>query len=764
VLVCVTSAVVRAQAPSDARILLNQKRMEIGQLVALVSKETGRTILFDEQVRGLVSLVAKRPVTEDESWEILDSALHMLGFALVPSTAGQWRIDRIAEAIGESPYATRVRPGSDRYVTALIPLEFASLQSVMNVIQPFAGSSVALVALEQSHSLIASGPESTIARLTAIADELDRVEERALRQRVLRYRSVADVEQMIQAQFDAGRFADRELELWSDERTNSLIFRGSDDAVERLIGFLEQIDQPTEGEGEIRILRVLNRDAADVAQILGGQVPSGTGSSSKRAGKSGDSKPTVPRQSTDSSSKTDGKTGTTGQTANGANAAPGDDVAPPAPSFGGAATALDLKTLLDGEDYSIVVDPPTRSLVVRASARGHRVIRELVEELDARPQLIAVDITVSQLLTPSSWALALSYQIPFGNSLDDLVGIVSSQPVAGGTTRTAPIAPGALFGRVARDAGLDFQVPDQSGNLIPIQDTAVIDAAMGRAVNEVLLQPSLVIVAGEEHEIFVGENVPIPTSNIGSLGSPNPTNSSAALLGVTVNFNRQDVGIRVNLEAQAGQEGPIVLKFDTEISAIGASAVGPVETVGPTLLKQTLSAKARLDDGETAIVGVHRERLESVIEQGAPWLSDIPFLGWLFKGRREQIPMDTRLVIAARVRRISTPAELVADTIRRRIAFDRQRTREQHLPDSGGAPYGVRVTTRSREDDAEAIARDLERKGHRTRIQRWIGVDRRELFDVYVMGFDSMSDAGDLAYHLAEDGWDADLVVFSSRH
>ena len=37
-----------AQTPSDATILLNQKRMEIGQLISRVSQETGRTILFDE--------------------------------------------------------------------------------------------------------------------------------------------------------------------------------------------------------------------------------------------------------------------------------------------------------------------------------------------------------------------------------------------------------------------------------------------------------------------------------------------------------------------------------------------------------------------------------------------------------------------------------------------------------------------------------------------------------------------------------------------
>ncbi|MBY0399483.1 hypothetical protein K2X89_04255 [Myxococcota bacterium] len=768
-LVCATSPLARAQSPdpSDARILLNQKRMDIDQLIELVSRETRRTILFDEQVSGMVSLVSKRPVTKDEAWALLDTALHLLGFALLPSTVDQWKIARIAEAIGESPYAERLRSGSDRYVTALIPLEVASLQSVLNVIQPLAGATVTLIALEQTHSLIASGPESSIARLTAIADELDRVEERGLRQRILRYRNVVDVDEMIQVQFESGRFADRELEVWSDERTNSLIFSGSPEAVDRLIAFLERIDVPIEGDGEIRILRVLHRDAGELAQILGGQAPSASRSRSKKDKESGaGGQGGNGGQPTDGTAPKDAPRDANGR-GDGANAAPDDSVTPQvpeqAPGFASAVSTLDLKTLLGGEDYSIAVDQPTRSLVVRASARGHRVIRELVEKLDARPQLIAVDITVSELRTPSSLALSLSYHVPLlpGNSLDEFIGRLISLP-AGGGFGSAPIAPGALFGRVSRDAGLDFSIPGEGNVVIPLEDTGQIDASSIKAHNEVLIQPSLVIVAGEKHEIFVGANIPVPVSQNSSLQNVSTTNPSAGTFGVTVNFNRQDVGVRLGIEAQAGEQGPIVLSLETEISSLAPSVAGDPARVGPTLIKEVLTVKARLADGETAIVGVDRERQETTAQGGTPWLSDIPFLGWLFKARG-RVVTDTRIVIAARARRVSTPAELVADTIRRRLAFDRQRARNQNLPDAEGALYGVRVTTRSLEADADAIARDLERQGHLARVQRWQSADRRELFDVYVMGLETMSDAGDLALRLADDGWDADLVVFSSR-
>ena len=752
-----------AEAPSDARILLNQKRMEIGQLIELVSKETHRTILFDEQVRGVVSLVSKRPVTPDEAWEILGSALHLLGYSLLPSTVDQWRIARVAEALGESPFVGRARRQSDLYVTALIPLEQASLPTVLNALQSLAGTGVTLVAVHETNSLIASGPERAIARLTVIADELDRVEERALRQRVLRYRDVADIEQMIQMQFDGGVFSDRELEVWSDERTNCVIFRGEGETVARLIAFLEEIDEPVEGEGEVRVLRILNRDASDVAQILGGQAPAGARSKSKAETNKKDGSDGKSEQDdsdrTDSSKDQKNQQDEKQEKTTGPNAAPAD---PSVPEQVGATGGMpiDLQTLLGGEDYSIAVDEPTRSLVVRASERGHDLIRELVEELDTPPQLISVDVTISELRTPTDWALSLSYHLPLlpGNSLDELIGRLISLP-AGRGFGIAPIADGALFGRVTRDAGIDFDVPGQGGIQIPLEDTVVIDATDRKIRNEILMQPSLVITAGDEHEIFVGDNIPIPVSESSPLA--NAANGGSPFVN-TVKFNREDIGVRLTLKAQAGKEGPIFLQLDTEISALAPSIAGNPLKVGPTLIKETLSAKARLDDGETAIVGVDRERVEVDAQGGTPWLSDIPFLGWLFKARGKQV-RDVRLIIAARARRIATPAEFAADTIRRRLAFERQSAREEHLPEADGSLYGVRVTTRALEQDADAIAQDLERKGHRTTIHRWQSADRRELFDVYVMGLDSMADAGELAYRLGEDGWDADLVVFAPK-
>ena len=153
-------------------------------------------------------------------------------------------------------------------MTSLIPLRVATPKAVMAVLEPLSGASVTLIPLDATNSLIASGPERRIARLTTIADALDRVEERKVRYRVIRYRNVEDVAGWIESLIDSDGLSQTDLEVWSDERTNSLIYRGTQDATEAFLERVDRIDRPIEGSGEIQVLRVLNRDPVEVAELI----------------------------------------------------------------------------------------------------------------------------------------------------------------------------------------------------------------------------------------------------------------------------------------------------------------------------------------------------------------------------------------------------------------------------------------------------------------------------------------------------------------
>ena len=204
-------------AEAQARtVSLNQKRARIEDVIAKVAEAIGRTVLVPDDVRGTISIVARRPLEAEEAWALLESALSILGYSLLPSTVDTWRVAKVAEAIGEAPFRLQTGADSDSFVTTLIPLRAADHQDVLKVLEPLSGSRVQLVPYAETNSLIASGAERAIARLIDLAGEVDQVEERGLRIRTLRYRGVGDVEALVEGFLAARDFALSRVQVWSD--------------------------------------------------------------------------------------------------------------------------------------------------------------------------------------------------------------------------------------------------------------------------------------------------------------------------------------------------------------------------------------------------------------------------------------------------------------------------------------------------------------------------------------------------------------------
>ena len=72
------------------------------------------------------------------------------------------------------------------------------------------------------------------------------------------------------------------------------------------------------------------------------------------------------------------------------------------------------------------------------------------------------------------------------------------------------------------------------------------------------------------------------------------------------------------------------------------------------------------------------------------------------------------------------------------------------------------MTTRTHEEDADAIAQGLSFKGYQTVLHEW-SLAGDTFFDVYIVSLGSMAEAAELATVLSKDGWEADLVVLPSK-
>ena len=394
-----------------------------------------------------------------------------------------------------------------------------------------------------------------------------------------------------------------------------------------------------------------------------------------------------------------------------------------------------------------MLDKATRSLVVRTDPATHTIISDLIEELDKRPASISLDVIVFEVQLSDSLDLgfdALILTQPKGSS--DLA--VTLNP-SGGGLRSVPGADTAFFGRYTH-APLVIPVVGADGVAVDVvvpRESGVILADAREIETRVLLSPHLLVISGEEQVLSIGNNIPILVAATSPEGQVGPN------LQTRVNIERHDVGVVLRATATVGQAGDVHLELELDISRVVGSLAGPVAAVGPTLATRQITATMNLRDGELAVIGVHGEPFSETIVTGVPFLMNIPFLGYFFRTASER-NMKSDLVIAAQARILRSPEENLAETIRRRIAFERALAGAGPLREKG-APYAVLVETRRRKEDAEAIAESF---GPAGQVVRW-EQDSQTYFDVYVTGFETLPGASAEALRIREGGWNPKVIV-----
>ncbi|MCU0949831.1 MAG: type II secretion system protein GspD, partial [Burkholderiaceae bacterium] len=70
-------------APADDTATLNFVNSDLEATVRAIGQYTGRQFVIDPRVKGTITLVTERPVTKQQAYEQLLSALRLQGFTIV---------------------------------------------------------------------------------------------------------------------------------------------------------------------------------------------------------------------------------------------------------------------------------------------------------------------------------------------------------------------------------------------------------------------------------------------------------------------------------------------------------------------------------------------------------------------------------------------------------------------------------------------------------------------------------------------------------
>lgn len=143
----------------------------------------------------------------------------------------------------------------------------------------------------------------------------------------------------------------------------------------------------------------------------------------------------------------------------------------------------------------------------------------------------------------------------------------------------------------------------------------MIQALASQNKIKVLSRPNITTMSGEEAEILIGGELPIPTSKDGE-----------------ISVEWKPYGIKLKIKPQVDQENKITSKVEAEVSGIDASVSVPTSAGKiPGLISRKASTMLSVPDGQTMAIGGLMNSDESKVITKVPILGDIPIIGEFFK-------------------------------------------------------------------------------------------------------------------------------------
>lgn len=287
----------------------------------------------------------------------------------------------------------------------------------------------------------------------------------------------------------------------------------------------------------------------------------------------------------------------------------------------------------DGPNRSLtlVADPRTNSLLVRASSSDLALIRTVVSALDVRPLQVLIEVLVAEVRRDRSLGINVEGEL-------------------GPTTigKTAAAIEGAIG-----EAGLgDFAIRVMGIGGLDL--TGTLRLAAGRGNVRILTRPVVLATNNESAEIVVGSQRPFV-----QVQRALPTD--AASRDQIVQY--KDVGTKLTVRPTISTDGTVHLEVTQEVS----TATSELAFNAPVIATRSVRTQLLVRDGQTVALGGLTDRQLERRQGGLPFLSAIPWIGGLFgRASSQEIESELFVFLTPRVIRTDDDAMRLSDPLRQR--------------------------------------------------------------------------------------------------
>ncbi|MEE3332590.1 MAG: type II secretion system secretin GspD [Myxococcota bacterium] len=737
--------------------------VELAAVIETIAKLTNKNFIYDDRVRGRVTVVSPSPITVEAAYAVFESMLQVKGFTTVPGPGGVIKVIPIREAKESSIETVREgkpSPNRDHFVTRLIPLRYIDAADISTTLKPLVSKDAAMVAYPPTNTLILTDSAANIRRLMSILDAID----------VSSYREELAVIPVIHADAailghqvseiygaeissggrtgasrrttrravaarngePAGGNAQRapgiRVRIITDTRTNSLLVLAPRKQLQDVRELVIKLDVKVEGGGSIHVYYLRHADAEELAQTL----------SSLLSGQRG------------------------GPSAGGSGPAGGNQAGGGAPALRSVVTEL-------SEGITLTADPGTNSLVIQASKEAYRTLSEVIALLDIQRPQVLVEALIMEVDVSDGLELGFNAIVDLLSDWEVDVQQVTDEATAG-VLSGAGLPAGGLGMNMSRS--FDLFSADNATSTIGGKDTtiqAILRASASDGTTNVISAPHILTSDNEEAEIKIGNNIPIVTSRLDGATGGNGLSTSS-------NVERKDIGVTLRVTPQISEGDTLRLKIYQEITDVneGLSTDPSIagEGAGPALTNTKIENTLVVSDGETVVIGgLISDNVDDTVTK-VPFLGDIPILGWAFKTTSTKTTKQNLLLFLT-PHIVRSKEDLERATIRKREEFAEAASEDTALDNKGrekAEASGIDLTMAGASNPVEGaleshrsrypLERMLEIEGSRGAVNEVVGPAQKYSLQAGIYSDESAATAALSA--ILEAGHEATLVTTES--
>lgn len=304
--------------------------------------------------------------------------------------------------------------------------------------------------------------------------------------------------------------------------------------------------------------------------------------------------------------------------------------------FGGGANLQPIRpnngprSLVVGKTL-LISDPVANSIFASGPPEHLRVLNEILDELDRRPQQIVISAVIGdyQVRDRLGWAIETIFRArKNGNATTAKRGLFGQFGSSGGIpsvgeTVLDPRSAVSAAAAAASGNALTFYGGVREGLDLIVQ-----------TLNEntdfkVISRPTVFTMNNTPASISSGSSFPIASSTQGLIGG------GTTGTGLLSNVQYQDVVLSLNIVPLINSENELTLQISQQNSEQTGETTTIADNPYPTLTKQELTTTVMCKNMDTVILGGLIREEKSLGRSGVPILSEIPLLKYLSGSRSD---------------------------------------------------------------------------------------------------------------------------------